>query len=71
MCSIKFVCLIELALLLLDLSNNDGSISEVIYDFDHYLLQQQTMDDMLGISEKMSLDNNTASIVGQWALLFY
>ncbi len=34
-------------------------------DFDHYLLQQQTMDDMLGIPEKTSLDNNTASMVGQ------
>ncbi len=40
-------------------------------NFDHYLLQQQTMDDMLGISEKMSLDNNTVSTVGQQPLLFY
>ncbi len=40
-------------------------------EFDNYLLQQQTMGYILGISDKMSLDNDTAIMVGQRPLLFY
>ncbi len=70
MCSIKFVLLMEPLIHASELRNADISMT-VAEDFDFYLFLKHRIDDLLGISEKKFLDNNTANMAGLRPQLIY